>query len=65
MERKRSQKEEEIVEQVQAVMAEGKAKIEKRFEELAKEFIDRSEKEKKLVEDHYVSPCISAEGEIN
>ena len=52
---KRSQKEEEILEQVKAAVAEGKAKIEERFEELTKEFHDSLEREKRLVKDQYVS----------
>ena len=35
-------------------MDEGKAKIEARFEEFSKEFIDGLEREKKLAKDQYV-----------
>ena len=52
MERK---KEKEMMEKIQATVQEGKAKIEERFEELTKEFIDGLEREKRLVEARYVS----------
>ena len=41
--------------QVQGAVAEGKAKIEERFEEFTKEFIESLEREKRLVEGQYVS----------
>ena len=48
-------KEKEMMEKIQATVQEGKAKIEERFEELTKEFIDGLEREKRLVEARYVS----------
>ena len=51
--------------QVQGAVAEGKAKIEERFEEFTKEFIESLEREKRLVEGQYVSPNSSTDGEIN
>ena len=65
MERKKSQKEEKLLKQVQGAVAEGKAKIEERFEEFTKEFIESLEREKRLVEGQYVSPNSSTDGEIN
>ena len=50
--------------QVQAAVAEGKAKIEERFEEFTKEFIDSLEREKRLVGDQYVSPYNPTDGDI-
>ena len=65
MKLKQSQKkEEEMFKQVEAIMKEGKATIKERFEELTKEFTDGLEREKRLVEGHYVSPYSSNEGEI-
>ena len=59
------EKEEELLEQVQVAMKDGKIKIKERFEELAKELNEGLEREKKLVEGHYVSSYNSTEGEIN
>ena len=56
MERKESQKEEEMLEQIQVTVKEGKVKIKEGFVELTKEFNDCLEREKRLVEANYVSP---------
>ena len=64
MELKQRKKEEEMLKQVKATMKEGKAKIEEKFDEVAKEFIDGLEREKRLVEGRYVSPYNSTEAEI-
>ena len=53
--KQKEEREEEILEQVLATKKEGKAKIEKRFKEITKEFLDGVEREKKLMEDKYVS----------
>ena len=64
LERKESQKEEEMLQQIQVTLKEGKAKIEKGFSELTKKFNAGLEKEKRLVEDQYVS-LLQLMGEIN
>ena len=57
LERKQSQKEEEeMMEQIQATVTEGKAKIEERFAELTKELTEGLEREKGRMEAQYVSP---------
>ena len=56
MERSQSQKEEKMLEQIQATVRKGKTKIEERFEELIKELTDGLEREKRLMEVQYVSP---------
>ena len=54
-ERKQSQKEEEMMETIQATVTEGKARIEERFEELTKELTEGLEREKGRMEAQYVS----------
>ena len=56
MDRSQSQKEEEMLEQVQATLKQGKAKIKERFEELINELTDGLERKKRLMEVQYVSP---------
>ena len=56
MERSQSQKEEKMLEQIQATVRKGKTKIEERFEELTREFTEGLAREKRLVEARYVSP---------
>ena len=64
MERSQSQKEEKMLEQIQATVRKGKTKIEERFEELIKELTEGLEREKTLMEVQYVSPCRKAEVDV-
>ena len=57
LEREQRQKEEEeMMEQIQSTVTEGKAKIEERFEELTKELTQGLQREKGRMEAQYVSP---------
>ena len=64
MERSQSQKEEKMLEQIQATVRKGKTKIEERFEELIKELTEGLEREKRLMEVQYVSPCRKTEVDV-
>ena len=55
MERNQSQKEEEMLKQIQDTLIKGKTKIDERFEELIKEFTEGLEREQRLMEAQYVS----------
>ena len=64
MERSQSQKEEKMLEQIQATVRKGKTKIEERFEELIKELTEGLEREKSLMVVQYVSPYSKAEVDV-
>ena len=55
MERNQSQKEEEMLKQIQDTLIKGKTKIDERFEELIKEFTEGLEREQRRMEAQYVS----------
>ena len=55
MERNQSQKEEEMLKQIQDTLIKGKTKIDERFEELIKEVTEGFDREKRRMEAQYVS----------
>lgn len=55
MERNQSQKEEEMLKQIQDTLIKGKTKIDERFEELIKEVTEGLEREQRRMEAQYVS----------
>ena len=55
MERNQSQKEEEMLKQIQDTLIKGKTKIDERFEELIKEVTEGHEREQRRMEAQYVS----------
>ena len=55
MERNQSQKEEEMLKQIQDTLIKGKTKINERFEELIKEVTEGHEREQRRMEAQYVS----------
>ena len=55
MERNQSQKEEEMLKQIQDTLIKGKTKINERFEELIKEVAEGLEREQRRMEAQYVS----------
>ena len=55
MERNQSQKEEEMLKQIQDTLIKGKTKIDERFDELIKEVTEGLEREQRRMEAQYVS----------
>ena len=55
MERNQSQKEEEMLKQIQDTLIKGKTKIDERFEELIKEVTEGLDREQRRMEAQYVS----------